>query len=164
MSCKKELGFRYCQNDNIRLGAQQIGQPIYKELLCHVLRFQTTQLSRQFTRLRIISIAFKMKHTFSTLLAASFCRSLASAIPLTSSTSNDFTTRQTTSCDNTATSRSCWGDYSIDTDWYTLTPDTGVIREVRETSRIYFRPNEQQRSGFRSRTQPLRQMDMSAIS
>ena len=22
------------------------------------------------------------------------------------------------SCENTATSRSCWGDYSIDTNWY----------------------------------------------
>jgi hypothetical protein len=22
------------------------------------------------------------------------------------------------SCDNTATSRDCWGDYSIDTNWY----------------------------------------------
>ncbi|KAE8441574.1 laccase, multicopper oxidase, benzenediol:oxygen oxidorectuctase [Mollisiaceae sp. DMI_Dod_QoI] len=70
-----------------------------------------------------------MKPTFFTLLAASFCHSLASAIPLVSSNSNTFTTRQTTSCDNTATSRSCWGDYSIDTDWYTVTPDTGVTRE-----------------------------------
>ena len=34
------------------------------------------------------------------------------------------------SCDNTATSRDCWGDYSIDTDYYTDGPDTGVIREV----------------------------------
>ncbi|RDW66476.1 putative Laccase-2 [Coleophoma cylindrospora] len=33
------------------------------------------------------------------------------------------------SCDNTATSRDCWGDYSIDTNWYTTTPTTGVTRE-----------------------------------
>ncbi|TAQ90080.1 hypothetical protein B7494_g1621 [Chlorociboria aeruginascens] len=33
------------------------------------------------------------------------------------------------SCENTATSRSCWGEYSTDTDWYTVTPDTGVTRE-----------------------------------
>lgn len=33
------------------------------------------------------------------------------------------------SCENTATSRDCWGDYSIDTDYYTTTPDTGVTRE-----------------------------------
>lgn len=33
------------------------------------------------------------------------------------------------SCDNTATSRDCWGDYSIDTDYYTTVPDTGVTRE-----------------------------------
>ncbi|KUJ18329.1 laccase from botrytis Aclada At 1.67 A resolution [Mollisia scopiformis] len=69
-----------------------------------------------------------MKFTFSTVLAASLCRSLASTIPFTASTSNGLATRQTT-CDNTATSRSCWGDYSIDTDWYTVTPDTGVTRE-----------------------------------
>lgn len=33
------------------------------------------------------------------------------------------------SCTNTATSRDCWGDYSIDTNWYDVTPDTGVTRE-----------------------------------
>ncbi|KAH8878910.1 hypothetical protein GQ53DRAFT_673202, partial [Thozetella sp. PMI_491] len=33
------------------------------------------------------------------------------------------------SCDNTATSRDCWGDYSIDTNWYEEVPDTGVTRE-----------------------------------
>lgn len=38
--------------------------------------------------------------------------------------------RQNSSCENTATSRECWGDYSIDTDYYTVTPDTGVTREV----------------------------------
>ncbi|EKG09558.1 Cupredoxin [Macrophomina phaseolina MS6] len=26
-------------------------------------------------------------------------------------------------------SRKCWGNYSIDTDWYTETPYTGVVRE-----------------------------------
>lgn len=33
------------------------------------------------------------------------------------------------SCDNTATSRDCWGDYSIDTNWYDTTPSTGVTKE-----------------------------------
>lgn len=37
--------------------------------------------------------------------------------------------RQDASCENTATSRSCWGDYSIDTNYYTTVPDTGVTRE-----------------------------------
>ncbi|KAH6654743.1 Cupredoxin [Truncatella angustata] len=32
-------------------------------------------------------------------------------------------------CVNTATSRSCWGNYSIDTDYYVTTPYTGVTRE-----------------------------------
>ncbi len=35
-----------------------------------------------------------------------------------------------TSCENTATSRSCWGDYDIDTDYYNVIPDTGVTGEV----------------------------------
>ncbi len=33
------------------------------------------------------------------------------------------------SCDNTPTSRSCWGEYSIDTNYYDTTPDTGVVSE-----------------------------------
>ncbi|TVY83578.1 Laccase-2 [Lachnellula suecica] len=67
-----------------------------------------------------------MKTTFVTFLAAAFAhQTLASAIPSVS----DLVTRQTTSCENTATSRSCWGDYSIDTDFYEVTPDTGVTRE-----------------------------------
>ncbi|RDW76169.1 hypothetical protein BP5796_06990 [Coleophoma crateriformis] len=32
-------------------------------------------------------------------------------------------------CENTATSRSCWGEYDIDTDYYDVIPDTGVTRE-----------------------------------
>ena len=71
-----------------------------------------------------------MKFTVVTLLAASFCHSFASTIPF-SSERHSLTPRQNTSCANTATSRSCWGDYSIDTDWYSVVPDTGVTREVR---------------------------------
>ncbi|TPX12651.1 uncharacterized protein E0L32_000828 [Thyridium curvatum] len=33
------------------------------------------------------------------------------------------------SCQNTPTSRQCWGEYSIDTNWYDKAPDTGVTRE-----------------------------------
>jgi hypothetical protein len=40
--------------------------------------------------------------------------------------------RQSSFCDNTATSRNCWGQYSVDTDYYETTPDTGVTREVCE--------------------------------
>jgi hypothetical protein len=32
------------------------------------------------------------------------------------------------SCENSPTSRSCWGEYSIDTDYYAETPQTGVTR------------------------------------
>ncbi|KAI1844502.1 hypothetical protein JX266_009389 [Neoarthrinium moseri] len=37
--------------------------------------------------------------------------------------------RQNPACENTATSRACWGDFSIDTDYYDNTPKTGQIRE-----------------------------------
>lgn len=67
-----------------------------------------------------------MKVTFTSLLAASLCHSLASAIPLVSKdTTSTLVARQ-----NTATDRSVWGNYSIDTDWYSITPDTGVTKEV----------------------------------
>lgn len=34
------------------------------------------------------------------------------------------------SCQNTATSRNCWGEYNVDTDYEETWPDTGVTREV----------------------------------
>lgn len=32
-------------------------------------------------------------------------------------------------CTHSAEDRSCWGDYSIDTNYYEEAPDTGVLRE-----------------------------------
>lgn len=52
---------------------------------------------------------------------------LALSIPSRPNLQNDLKPRA--SCENTATSRDCWGDYSIDTDYYTTIPDTGVTRE-----------------------------------
>lgn len=37
--------------------------------------------------------------------------------------------RQNTTCENSPTSRSCWGQYNIDTNYYDVVPDTGVTRE-----------------------------------
>jgi hypothetical protein len=34
-------------------------------------------------------------------------------------------------CTNSASDRSCWGDYDLSTDYYTTVPDTGVTREVK---------------------------------
>jgi hypothetical protein len=33
-------------------------------------------------------------------------------------------------CENSASDRSCWGDYDLSTDYYTEVPDTGVTVEV----------------------------------
>ncbi|KAF7883499.1 uncharacterized protein EAF02_005419 [Botrytis sinoallii] len=65
--------------------------------------------------------------TVFTALTAFFAQVSASAIPVVRS---PLTPRQNTtaSCANSATSRSCWGEYSIDTNWYDVTP-TGVTRE-----------------------------------
>lgn len=77
-----------------------------------------------------ISLSFKlcqrlyeiMKSTIVTLLAAFIYQCSASVVPSTANLN------PRTSCENTATTRSCWGDYSIDTDYYTVVPDTGVTR------------------------------------
>ncbi|PQE21062.1 putative Laccase-2 protein [Rutstroemia sp. NJR-2017a WRK4] len=77
-----------------------------------------------------------MKSTVFTALAAFFAQSSASVIPSIRSPitpgllhARQNSTNSTTSCANTATSRNCWGDYSIDTNWYDVTPNTGVTRE-----------------------------------
>ncbi|PQE11037.1 putative Laccase-2 protein [Rutstroemia sp. NJR-2017a BVV2] len=77
-----------------------------------------------------------MKSTVFTALAAFFAQSSASVIPSIRSPitptllhARQNSTNSTTSCTNTATSRNCWGDYSIDTNWYDVTPNTGVTRE-----------------------------------
>lgn len=55
----------------------------------------------------------------------------ANVIRLNEPAENVLRPRQTpsTGCENTATSRSCWGEYDIDTNYYTTLPDTGVTRE-----------------------------------
>lgn len=35
-------------------------------------------------------------------------------------------------CVNSATDRSCWGDYDLTTNYYDEVPDTGVTREVSQ--------------------------------
>lgn len=46
----------------------------------------------------------------------------ATALPQVSERSSHLTKR----CDNSATDRSCWGDYDLTTDYYNTVPDTGV--------------------------------------
>jgi hypothetical protein len=66
-----------------------------------------------------------MKITLITVLAGVTASSFASAIALAP---NMMIERQ--ACENSPTSRGCWGEYSIDTDWYSTVPNTGVTREV----------------------------------
>ncbi|KAJ8062156.1 hypothetical protein OCU04_008716 [Sclerotinia nivalis] len=62
-----------------------------------------------------------------TALTALFAQASASAIPAIRSPTTQ--PKNDASCAHSATSRSCWGDYSIDTNWYDVTPHTGVTRE-----------------------------------
>lgn len=51
--------------------------------------------------------------------------STASAAPSVSRDTGSLSKR----CTNSATDRSCWGDYDLTTDYYNTVPDTGVTRE-----------------------------------
>jgi hypothetical protein len=66
---------------------------------------------------------------------AVFAASLASALPSALVAEPVLAPRASTSCDNTATSRGCWGNYNINTSWYDVVPETGVTREVRQGGR-----------------------------
>ena len=72
-----------------------------------------------------------MKNFFFASLASCIDLATALLLPKNASLSTTFPSLQarTTSCANSATSRGCWGNYSIDTNFYEETPDTGVTRE-----------------------------------
>ena len=65
-----------------------------------------------------------MKSSFFSFLSL-VTGSYALSIPF--SIERDLAPRQ--SCENSPTSRNCWGDYSIETDYYDVIPDTGATRE-----------------------------------
>jgi hypothetical protein len=64
---------------------------------------------------------------FQSLFLAASALSTVFAAPSTSppSISNKLSKR----CTNSATDRSCWGDYDLSTNYYETVPDTGVTRE-----------------------------------
>ncbi|KAI0521790.1 multicopper oxidase [Xylaria bambusicola] len=64
-------------------------------------------------------------HLLSGLTAIAF-PALVAAAPA----SSDLSPRQSDACEfDSATAPNCWGEYSLDTNWYEEAPDTGVIRE-----------------------------------
>lgn len=66
--------------------------------------------------------------TIPQIAANSILSSLARRLPWWN-TVETLLNRRDQYCENTASSRTCWGDYSIEDDWYVTTPDTGVTRE-----------------------------------
>ncbi|TGO33572.1 hypothetical protein BHYA_0239g00120 [Botrytis hyacinthi] len=68
-----------------------------------------------------------MKNSFFSSLAKFASLSLALALPTAEVIPSALEERQ--SCANTATTRSCWGQYSASTNSYTTVPQTGVTRE-----------------------------------
>ena len=71
---------------------------------------------------------FTVKTSVFTLLIAYTFQSLVLAVPF--SYNSSLSTLNPRSCENTATSRSCWGDYDINTDYYSVIPQTGVTRGI----------------------------------
>lgn len=64
------------------------------------------------------------------LLAASFSSQLVHCVPNPPVHLNSRQNlNQTSLCENSATNRTCWGQYDINTDYYETWPTTGVIRE-----------------------------------
>ena len=61
----------------------------------------------------------------STLFLAASAFSTIFAAPSPSLDVNKLSKR----CTNSATDRSCWGDYDLSTNYYDVVPDTGVTRE-----------------------------------
>ena len=72
-----------------------------------------------------------MKNFIAASLASYIGLATALLLPKDISQSTNFLSLQSrsASCANTATSRGCWGEYSIDTNYYEEIPDTGVTRE-----------------------------------
>ncbi|KAK0107229.1 hypothetical protein ONS95_003931 [Cadophora gregata] len=64
-------------------------------------------------------------HFSLSLLASLVFLSATSAAPSVSRDAGSLSKR----CTNSASDRSCWGDYDLTTDYYTTVPDTGVTRE-----------------------------------
>jgi len=61
-------------------------------------------------------------------LTAITSSTLVAAAPYTGA--SGFSTRQADGCEfDSATAPTCWGNFSLSTNWYDEAPDTGVIRE-----------------------------------
>ncbi|POS75460.1 laccase [Diaporthe helianthi] len=54
---------------------------------------------------------------------------MAMSLPSLPASTSNLMPRQS-SCQNSATSRGCWGDFSIDTNYYDVFPDTGITRDI----------------------------------
>lgn len=64
------------------------------------------------------------------VLAAAFSFQLVHCVPSPLADLNSIQNQSETSlCENSASNRTCWGQYDINTDYYESWPTTGVIRE-----------------------------------
>lgn len=94
-------------------------------MIIQPISFSTVSTSQDTPFFLIFTITMlKLLPTLFALLSGA----VAIALPSLRDDSSDLVRRQT-NCANSATSRSCWGDYSIDTNYYDETPTTNVTRE-----------------------------------
>ncbi len=63
-------------------------------------------------------------------LSAVACASLVIATAIPGVSAGGALLESSTKCEHEPTSRQCWGDYDVNTDYMDVTPDTGVTREV----------------------------------
>lgn len=64
------------------------------------------------------------------ILSAAFSSQLVHSIPSPLADVNSAQNQsETLLCENSETSRTCWGQYDINTDYYEYWPTTGVVRE-----------------------------------
>ena len=91
--------------------------------------FQTSIIS--------FDICFPLQHSpgSSEMIRSLLSVALYAGAAIAQSTTTSSSSSTSTSCVNSATSRNCWGDYNIDTDYYSTTPDTGVTVSVYLISR-----------------------------
>lgn len=69
-----------------------------------------------------------MKLSLVSLMAVA-SSTLAMSLPSLQDLTSNLMPRQA-NCQNSPTSRGCWGNYSIDTNYYDVFPDTGVTRDI----------------------------------
>lgn len=119
----QHISFMTLNPDYFRTDPATTGFYLQHQHTTLILLFHSVNISLSFYILIVSVMDFVSFTILASCLFQSFVYGSVSSKP-TLSTSNS----RILSCQNSPTSRSCWGQYSIDTDYYSITPTTGVTR------------------------------------